>query len=430
MASHRSPFSWRSLQGSTVHFLSIDFGILKGLSALLREFEAETGIHVRFEALTASEYRSRLAHAKSGDAAAPDVYLQELDVSAYMDHREGWSLDLAPLLSRPGMVCGDFDPAGLAPYLDSATVASAQGQRVILGMPLAVEVYLLFYNKDLLARHGLSLPRTMEDWVHSSRHIVDASQGKYQGTVLRGAIHPANIDVLTAMAINSCGGATGGGAGNVWFDGDWSRPMAEDPRILRALDWYAQLLASGPASYASLGCVAARNVFMEGRSAFFMDASLMVTDLEGEAIAQLPGGVGCTTLPAAGPGVTSRTGHWLLGLGIPARASDVAAAWYLVQWLTHRKQALRLALDHGGPTRRGLWAEPSLRARFAADVGSSIALALETSSSSSVFHPRWAEMATAILQAVHQRLDGQALAPIGARLNETLRGLARSGYGA
>nr|WP_315463264.1 extracellular solute-binding protein [uncultured Rhodoferax sp.] len=425
MAQRSSKFSWRDLQGSQIHFLSIDFGILKSIPALLPEFMAETGIEVTFEALPATEYRNRLSQAKSGDADAPDVYLQELDVSSYMDHRDGWSLDLTPLLNCPEMVCKDFDLAGLAPCMDAATVVSAQGRPIVLGIPFAVEAYILFYNKDILAQHGILPPRTMCDWVRSSKRIVEDSLGQLHGTVLRSAISPANIDVLTAMAINACDGPSGELPGNIWFNGSWSRPRADDPRILQAIDWYAQLLVTGPASYESLGCVAARNVFMEGRSAFFMDASLMVTDLEGDAISKFPGGVGCVPLPAAGIETASRTGHWMLGLGIPTRAKNVSAAWFLIQWLTHRKQALRLALDHGGPARRSLWAEPGLRVRFADDFVRSITIALETSTSTTVFHPCWNAMASAILKAVHQRMEGHALTQIGRELNETLCSLAR-----
>ncbi|MCW7536792.1 extracellular solute-binding protein [Aquabacterium sp. A7-Y] len=423
MALESSRFSWRRLHGSKIHFLSINFGILKGLPPLLREFEAETGIDVTFETVPAADYRRRLALAKEGAAVMPDVYLQELDVSSYLDHCDGWSLDLASLLGSPEMTCDDFDAAGLAPCLDAATLSSAPGRPVVLGIPFAVEAYLLFYNKDLLARYQVPPPKTMDEWVRASRQIVRDSRGKHHGTVLRGSLAPANIDVLTAMAMNACHD-TSGPPGNVWFDGDWSRPRAADPRVLKALDWYAQLLATGPASYGDLGCVAARKVFTEGESGFFMDASLMVTDLEGEAISKLSGGIGCLPLPAADPSLGGRTGYWMLGLGIPARAKDVSAAWYLVQWLTHRRQGLRLALDHGGPSRPGLWQEPSLHARFGADFTSSIAQALGAASSTSVFHPRWGEMATAILQAVHQRVEGKALDRIGRELNETLRNLA------
>ena len=428
-ASNLSDFPWGRFRGSKIDFLAADFGILKGIPALLREFESETGINVTFEATPISEYGSRLELARSGDIAAPDVYLQELDISSYMDHRNGWSLDLSALLDSPEMTCADFDLSSLAPCLDAATLSCDLGRSIILGIPFAVETYLLFYNKDLLAHHKVSPPRTIAEWIHSSRRIVDDSCGKHYGTVLRGSAAPANIDVLTAMVINSCSRSSGL-PGNVWFDGDWSRPRAEDPHILRALDWYAQLLATGPVCYANLGCVAARNIFMEGQTAFFMDASLMVTDLEGDAISKLPGGVGYLPLPAAEPGLSGRTGRWMLGLGIPARTKNVSAAWYLVQWLTHRKQTLRLALDHGGPIRHGLWAEPSLRARFPADFVSSISQALVTSSSTSVFHPRWGEMASAILLAVHQRLEGKELARIGCELNDILRNLTGGNYAA
>jgi multiple sugar transport system substrate-binding protein len=112
----------------------------------------------------------------SGDA--PDIIF---DAANAQFQRDGVILDLTPWLEegKDGLSRDQFVPS----YLDSYISDPATG--AIGGIPVSADTMMLFYNKDLFEKAGVTeLPTadwTWDDMYRVAKQISDAGQGEYYG---------------------------------------------------------------------------------------------------------------------------------------------------------------------------------------------------------------------------------------------------------
>jgi multiple sugar transport system substrate-binding protein len=143
------------------------FGPVNPIPRLLADFEARhPGVRVKAESLPSSTDEQRQYLVINLEGGYPGFDVMMLDVIWVPEFaRAGWLLDLTPA----------FAPAQLDAFFPSAVQAARYGDR-LWGVPWNMNVGLLYYRSDLLARHGLAPPATYADLVAQVEQIRGAER--------------------------------------------------------------------------------------------------------------------------------------------------------------------------------------------------------------------------------------------------------------
>ena len=133
-----------------------------------------------------------------------------------------------PNLTAPDLVESDFSAAGLS------YAKNDKGQ--MLSLPWSVDYFILYYNKEIFAKAGVQVPKTLDEMNALAEKLTDAKAGIY-GYVGRG-LKNANMTLWTNYFLNY-GGEFLDAKGNILTDG---------PEAIEATKSYValqQVLASG-----------------------------------------------------------------------------------------------------------------------------------------------------------------------------------------
>jgi multiple sugar transport system substrate-binding protein len=314
------------------------FGDPEALERLLAEFERESGLRVRRETLPASSDEQHLFYAINLQAGAREFDVFALDVIWVAEFaRAGWLRELTPLVP-------DADRADLFP---GPLAAVTWGER-IYALPWFVDAGLLYYRKDLLAKHGLSPPATWAALVDAARVVRRGAPGLY-GFVWQGKQYEGLVCNALEFVRGHGGELAAGGA-----DLDAS---------IRGLDFMRSLVADGvtPRFVTTLTEEPSRVIFGQGRALFLRNWPYAWQLLAREG-SPVRGKVGVTALPhAPGRHAAATLGGWQLGVN--AFSVRPQAAERLAAFLASARAQKALALAYGyAPPRRSLYEDPELAA--------------------------------------------------------------------
>jgi multiple sugar transport system substrate-binding protein len=323
------------------------------IPGLLREFEAlHPGVRVVSEALPWASDEQHQFYVVNLEGRSPGFDLMMLDVIWVPEFaRAGWLLDLTPRVEREG----------LAPYFPSAVAAATWDGR-LWALPWNMNVGLLYYRADLLARHGLSPPRTWEELIAQVRLITGGAgapaggpprprDGQLDGYLWQGKQYEGlMVNVLEAFWAHDTDLLGGGGA------------LFPDPeRAARALGFLRGLIEAGvsPAWVTAADEELSRRAFGAGRAVFLRNWPYAL-DLFEAADSPVRGRVGLAPLPgltaeAAGRG---STGGSHLGVSRHTRHPEAAVA--LARFLTGERAQRRLLAGTLYPALAALYHDPDL----------------------------------------------------------------------
>jgi raffinose/stachyose/melibiose transport system substrate-binding protein len=285
-----------------------DPATLKKIEAHIAEFATDSGLKIDVEAMPQDSMRTVLqTQLRSGEG--PDVF--------------NWG-------SGPGYA-GALANAGLLYDLTDAyekydwPVYDFARERVTFdgktyGIPGEMETLGIFYNKDLLARLGVPVPKTISD--------LRAAAGKIKAA---GVVPLAVSDKegwqgghLLSMALSSDVGSKGAEA-LINGDASW-----DSPEVVQALKVWKDLQDAGalPKSPTSIGYDAANAQFYSGKAAMVPTGSWQITDYEKNA----DFAIGYVPFPGPdGPGIF--TGGLGSGPFISGGTDKTEAALKLVDFL-------------------------------------------------------------------------------------------------
>jgi multiple sugar transport system substrate-binding protein len=314
---------------------------------LLRRFESlHPGVRVQSEALTWSSDEQHQFYVINLEGGSPPFDVMMLDVIWVPEFaRAGWILDLTAAVP----------PAERDAHFPSAIEPAVQGGR-LWALPWFMNVGLLYYRRDLLAKYGFAPPETYEELAAQARRIR-AGEGdpKLDGFLWQGKQYEGGmVNVLEALWAN--------GARLLDEEG---RAFPDRERARESLAFLRGLLESG----VSPGWVTAadeeltRRPFGDGR-AIFLRSWPYALDLFELPESRVRGKVGVAPLPRLrhGPVGAGSTGG--AHLAVSARTRHRALAVELVRFLTG--DDAQRAMTEGAalrPSRPALYRDARLVAR-------------------------------------------------------------------
>jgi multiple sugar transport system substrate-binding protein len=389
-------FDWKKYSGTEITFLANQHPWTDGMTALVDQFTAETGIKVNVQPFSEDLYFDKMEQTIRGGGA--DVYFLPMDSVAYNQYAADLIEPLTPYLTDPTKTSPDYDfadfPAG---FLTGAQYPPGDAAAQSYGIPISFEAYTLFYNKDLVP----TPPATFDELLTQAAKIT-AEKGKdgISGAVMRGIRSDAMMDTLSGVVWNAFGDRQAPTPYGMWFDGAWDKPRLTDPDVCQGLTNYGKLLATGPENKFALDWPDAVTLFSQGKAAFFIDASLFGPGFENPDTSTVAGKVGYAVIPPLKAGGQSYTGHWLWGLGIPKSAKNKDAAWYYIQWMTNKANTALIGKSTGGAPRLSAYSDPTYTDSLKPEYVSTVNEAMKTSRSTVVFKEGWKDGAFAIVDTM------------------------------
>ncbi len=314
--------------------LAISCGSVGRELALCREgiaaFERETGHRVRIVTAPTQADQVLALYQQLLAARSPDIDVLQIDVvwPAILGRH---FVDLAPHVPE-SLIAGHFD----------AAIANNRIGGRLVAMPWFLDVGLLYYRKDLLAKHGFQVPETWVALEETARAVQRAERAA--GADIWGYVFQARAyEGLTCNALEWVAGAGGGSIvaadGAVTIDNPRARAA-----VARARRWLGDIAPRGVLSYTE---EEARGVFQIGRAVFMRNwpYAWALAEAEGSAVR---GKVGVAQLPR-GPGPAGRRTGTLGGwqLAVSRYSKHRAAAIALVRHLTSMAEQKRRAIQAG-----------------------------------------------------------------------------------
>ncbi len=319
------------------------------------DYEAQTGVHINIaEFPYANLFEKELIDLSARSGAYDLIMLDDPWFPKFASQQ--LLTELTPLLQTRGLTGPDHDfvatsiALGREPYQTGALYA----------LPYVGNSQLLFYRKDLFARHNLKEPTTWDDVLAATKIISERETngapdgGKVYGYVMRAA--QGNAAVADFMPIFWA-------FGGEMFDAS-GQPTVNSPEGIAALKFMLELGKYSPPGYASFNADEVGAHLLQGTAAISINWPAWISSFNDGSKSKVIGKMEFTVMPGARNPGRAEIGNWLIAVPRDARNKDAAADFLL--WATSAEQMKRSALRGNPPTRKSLFNDPELVAKFPA----------------------------------------------------------------
>jgi multiple sugar transport system substrate-binding protein len=328
----RADVNWKKYAGT-----KLEANLIKGprgelLQKYAKEFTDLTGITVESEVIPEQQQRQKAVIELASGKPSFDIVHLSYHVQKRQFEKAGWLADITPFmkdpnLTAPDLVESDFSAAGLA------YAKNDKGQ--MLSLPWSVDYFILYYNKEIFEKKGVSVPKTLDEMNALAEKLTDEKAGVF-GYVGRG-LKNANMTLWTNYYLNY-GGEFLDSKGNILTDG------AEAIEATKSYD--RGMIKSGPPGSAGFNWMEALAAFAQGRAAMWIDGIGWAPGVENPNSSRIVGKVGYAMVPAGPKGQYSAT--YGDGIGIPAASKNKEAAYLYCQWAVSKLMGARLLQAGGG----------------------------------------------------------------------------------
>lgn len=383
---------WKRQSGKTIVLNGVQHPWMDAITPLVPHFSKLTGIDVKVQTQSESEYIAALPVKLGAKSTTPDIYMVWALGQAVT---AGWLEPLTPMLADKNLTdIAWWDTDDLFPSTRAYQTWS-DGQQYVVSV--TAEAQTLFGNKTMLDAKGLALPKTMEE-LHSTAVALKTSD--VAGIALRaksgdGATWPAGGFVFTY------GGAIIGLDGKVAVD---------SPEAVAAIDMYGKLLRdAGPIGVGNYHWMECLNDFMAGAVAMSSDSSNFATDIANKDKSSVAGQAVYGTMPVA-PGKPAKPNiyNWTIGMNPSTPNKD--AAFLFLLWATSKPTAAMAAAAGLATQRTSAWQTSAFRDRFGAQAVEAVLENLKVADADLMkatwFHPKGPQILDAFGIGVNQVVTG------------------------
>lgn len=357
-------FDWKTYAGEEINIGFSAHPLSDALIQVIPEFEALTGITVKYEQAPEADFRAKLNSQLQAGSSAFDIYMTGPATNwGYVNN--GWIEDLQPYIDNPSLTSDTWDFQDL--YQNAVDVNrwtgepfAGQGEGPLYGIPMNEEGYAIMYRKDIFEAEGIPEPQTIDDLI--------AAAAKLDGKTFDGK----QIDGFVARGIDNWGplitgyGTFLGAYGATDLKADGTTAIAT-PEVIEATKKWVEIMQYAPDDVASYDWQQVQSHFAAGNAAIMIDADHMAAVFEDPAQSAVAGKVGYALPPEGPAGRTS--GIWLWSLAMNAHSAHKEAAWYFIQWASAKEQMEKQVLAGSiNPTRASVANSPTML-NYVADWG-------------------------------------------------------------
>lgn len=340
LAPYRSAkVDWQQAKGETITVAVIPASYFENLISLTPQFEALTGVRLRFEKVPPGQIRQKALldlSSKTGTYAthAADPMYYPLYVSnKWVDPLDRFLNDSS--LTDPAWY--DY-PDILKAWRDADSVDGKP-----YGIPYDGEVTVQVYRKDLYDAKGLKPATTYDELLANSKALHDPSNRLF-GLAMRGFAGAGQNMYIYPSILRGFGGG--------WFkDG---AIHVNSPEGVRALQWYVNALTQyAPPAVRNWNWPDIADAFSQGTVACYLDAHSSAAVINNPERSKVIGKIGYARWPK-GPSGRGVTSIWNWGFPVNAALSERAkkATWLFITWATSKETQARTSWKFAGPAKR------------------------------------------------------------------------------
>ncbi|MBC7576186.1 MAG: sugar ABC transporter substrate-binding protein [Tardiphaga sp.] len=338
--------AWKKYAGTT-----IEANLIKGprgdlLQKYASEFTDLTGIKVESEVIPEQQQRQKAVIELTSGKPSFDVVHVSYHVQKRQFEKAGWLADLTgfmkdPNLTAPDLREDDFSAGGLQ------FARNDKGE--MHSLPWSVDYFILYYNKEMFAKKGIAVPKTLDEMAIAAEKLNDPANGVY-GFTGRG-LRNANMTLWSNFFLNY-GGEFLDAKGNILTDG---------PEAIEATKMYQRLLTkTAPPGVAGFNWMESMATLTQGRAAMWIDGVGWAPPIEDPNASRVVGKIGYTIVPAGPKGQYSST--YGDGIGIVKTSTKKEAAYLYCQWAVSKTMGARLLQGGGGvPFRNSVLSDETVR---------------------------------------------------------------------
>jgi len=316
------------------------------LKAAAADYEQRFGVRVQIVELPyANLFEKQLVDLLNRTGAYDVLMLDDPWMPRYA--ATGELTPLEPLYAQKAPTGPDSD--FLAPCL--AVCRHPYGNGNLYALPYVGNSQLFFYRQDLFEKYGLAAPKTWAEVGRAARAILRGERKVY-GYVMRAA--QGNAVVADFMPL-------------LWaFGGDildaQGNPVLNSPEAIAALQFMLELGQVSPPGYASFNADEVAAHLLQGTAAMSINWPAWIPAVDDPSKSRVVGKIGFSAIPGGKRAGVAAIGNWLLA--IPRGSRRVELAFDFILWATSSEQ-MRISAERGNPpTRRSLFQDASLRAKY------------------------------------------------------------------
>jgi sorbitol/mannitol transport system substrate-binding protein len=307
---------------NTINIAMVANAQMTDAEKLATEFQAENpGTKLRFITLSENQSRAKITMSTAMGGSEFDVVMIS-NFEAPQWGKVDWLVNLSDYAKKTqGYEESDFIPS----LRDSL---SYNGN--MYAVPFYGESSFLMYRKDMFEQAGIKVnpdPNYQPTWQEVAGWADKLKTDDRAGICLRGKPGWGELLAPLDTVINTFGGR--------WFDENWNAQL-NSPEVKKAVNFYVDLVKrSGELGASSAGFQECANLFGQGQTAMWYDATSAVSVLEDpKTYPDLQGKIGYLPAPIA----EKPNSGWLYtwALGIPKAAKNPDLAWKFISWMTSK----------------------------------------------------------------------------------------------
>lgn len=397
--------NWRQAEGEQITVGVIPAGYFDNLISVAPDFEALTGVKVRFEKIPPGQVRQKAMldlSSKTGTYAtvATDCMYYPL----YAANK--WVEPLDTYLNDTSLT----DPA----WFQYNDIHKAWREaNTVDGKPYAIpydgEMTVQVYRKDLYDAKGLKPAETLEQFVENAKALHDPSN-RLWGAALRGFAGAGQNMYIYPSIFRGYGGN--------WMAGD--KIQANSKEAVDSLDWYVDTLTKyAPQAVRNWNWPDIADAFAQGTLGAYIDAHSSAAVLNNSEKSKVIGKIGFARWPK-GPAGKRVTSIWNWGFPINAALNPKAkqATWLFISWAAAAETQARTSWKFAGPVKRSglnrlsVWKSPEF-GKLLDDSGYNFgeaslqSLEMDTDTDWRPRVPQWPAVGEAMATAIQTALVGQ-----------------------
>lgn len=386
--------------GATLQVLAPRMGFTDTTAKFLGEFEALTGIKVRYDLYSFPDgYQKAGVELAAGTGAYDVVWAENMEIPQY--GKAGWIEPLDTFLNdRKYTDLDQFKPDEIpAGPLDSYRLDGK-----LYGLPFHAGCCIVYYRTDVVGKYGFkAAPDTFDEFLEIAKKIHTK---EIPAVALRGARGRDNNMWIYPTFFN--------GFGAKWFK-DYPKdmhPTVDSPEAVRSLEYFCTVAGDyGIPNAASANFDDIILAIQEGKAAMTIDGaplgSRFLDPVKSRFVDQLD--VALVPKGPAGRFPPLNAHGWTI-----AKASKKKeAAWEFLKWSASPEVHLKAAVEgwHVSVMRNSVWKHPDFVKKYGFKGGKYLSLFNETLRIGSALYrppiPEWARMGERFSVSVNEALTKQ-----------------------
>ena len=324
----------------------------EALKQAAADYETKTGLHIDIAEFPYSNlFEKELIDLKARTGAYDLIMLDDPWFPRFASEKV--LADLSPLLQKRGQSGPDSD------FVETSLALCRDPYRTgpLFALPYVGNSQLFFYRKDLFEKYLMKSPTTWNDVLAAAKTIQEkesagANGEKVYGYVMRAA--QGNAAVADFMPIFWA-------FGGEMFDAS-GKPAVNSPEGIAALEFMIELGKYSPPGYPSFNADEVGAHLLQGTAAMSINWPAWISSFGDQSKSKVIGKMEFTTLPGAQQPGQAEIGNWLIAIPRDSRNADKAVDFLL--WATSAEQMKRSAQRGNPPTRKSLFQDAELVAKY------------------------------------------------------------------